>query len=194
MIDTANLRLPSILQGITATTEALELTMTADLQLGALLRTLAASKPGGRFLELGTGTGIATTWLLDGMDAEAQLLTVERDPSLTAVAARFMGHDPRLTIHNGDAAELLAALHEVQARFDLIFADLWPGKATLLEATLALLAPGGLYVTRDLLPQDDGSEAQRQAVADFIAALEARPDLQLCKLAWSSGVIVAAKG
>jgi hypothetical protein len=35
---------------------------------GLFLRTLAASKPAGRFLELGTGTGVATAWLLDGMD------------------------------------------------------------------------------------------------------------------------------
>jgi predicted O-methyltransferase YrrM len=36
-----------------------------------MLRMLAASKPGGRFLELGTGTGIATAWLLKKIDIAA---------------------------------------------------------------------------------------------------------------------------
>jgi predicted O-methyltransferase YrrM len=189
MIDTDNLRLPSILQGITTTTEALELTMTADLQFGALLRILAASKPGGNLLELGTGAGIATTWLLDGMDQQARLITVDRDSSLTAVAQRFMGHDRRLTIHCQEASDLLAALHAQSARFDLIFADLWPGKAMLLEQTVALLKPGGLYLTRDLA----NSEAPQPEIREFIAAIEARSDLLVCKLSWSSGVIIAAK-
>jgi len=35
--------------------------MASEPLVGALLRTLAASKSGGRLLELGTGTGIATS-------------------------------------------------------------------------------------------------------------------------------------
>jgi predicted O-methyltransferase YrrM len=42
--------------------------MPSEPQTGLFLRTLAASKPAGRFLELGTGTGVATAWLLAGMD------------------------------------------------------------------------------------------------------------------------------
>jgi len=38
--------------------EELGFTMGSEPRTGALLRTLAASKPGGRFLELGTGTGV----------------------------------------------------------------------------------------------------------------------------------------
>jgi predicted O-methyltransferase YrrM len=41
----------------------LDFGMASDPLTGALLATLAASKPGGRFLELGTGTGGATAWL-----------------------------------------------------------------------------------------------------------------------------------
>ena len=47
--------------------------MPSDPLTCTLLRTLAASKPGGQFLELGSGTGLSTAWLLDGMDARATL-------------------------------------------------------------------------------------------------------------------------
>ncbi len=49
-------------------TTALQFSMASEPLVGAMLRTLVASKPGGRFLELGTGTGVATAWLLEGMD------------------------------------------------------------------------------------------------------------------------------
>jgi predicted O-methyltransferase YrrM len=46
--------------------------------VGALLRVMAASKAGGRMLEIGTGTGIGTCWLLDGMDEEARLILLKK--------------------------------------------------------------------------------------------------------------------
>lgn len=49
--------------------------MGSDHLTGSLLRTLVASKPSGMVLELGTETGLATAWLLDGMDAQARLIT-----------------------------------------------------------------------------------------------------------------------
>ena len=55
--------------------------MASEPKTGALLAALAASKPGGRLLELGTGTGLGTAWLLSGMDADSHLDTVDTDPS-----------------------------------------------------------------------------------------------------------------
>ena len=43
-------------------------TMPSEIKTCSLLRTLAASKPSSKFLELGTGTGLSTCWILDGMD------------------------------------------------------------------------------------------------------------------------------
>jgi predicted O-methyltransferase YrrM len=58
-----------------------------------MMRSLAASKPGGRLLELGTGTGLSTAWLLDGMDAGSRLLTTDNDPSCLAVAEKHLGSE-----------------------------------------------------------------------------------------------------
>jgi predicted O-methyltransferase YrrM len=53
--------------------------MASEPKTGAFLAALAASKPGGRLLELGTGTGLGAAWLLAGMDAAARLDTVDAD-------------------------------------------------------------------------------------------------------------------
>ena len=56
--------------------------MASDLYTGSLLKTLAASKPSGRFLELGTGTGLATAWIIAGLDEKSSLISIENNESL----------------------------------------------------------------------------------------------------------------
>jgi predicted O-methyltransferase YrrM len=181
------LALPTILRD----TETRGFTMASEPQTGALLRTLAASKPGGRLLELGTGTGVGTAWLLDGMDATARLETVDRDEAGVAVARKHLGRDPRVTFHVADGAEFLRG--RVGQSYDLIFADTWPGKFSDLETALSLLAPGGLYVIDDLLPQPSWPEGHGVKVPPLIAALESRADLHCTRLAWATGIMVVAK-
>ncbi|MCE3291048.1 MAG: O-methyltransferase family 3, partial [Caulobacter sp.] len=70
--------------------------MPSDAASGALLRMLAACKPGGRLLELGTGTGLATAWLLDGMDAGARLVSIDNDSAVQGEARAALGEDSRV--------------------------------------------------------------------------------------------------
>jgi predicted O-methyltransferase YrrM len=56
--------------------------MACEPRAGALLRTLAAFKPAGRLLELGTGTGVGTAWLLAEINGAARLITVDTDPEV----------------------------------------------------------------------------------------------------------------
>ena len=90
---------PEVLDAIRKDTEELGFTMASEPKTGALLAVLAASKPGGQFLELGTGTGLGTAWLLSGMDADARLDTVDIDADVVAVAKRHLGADSRVTFH-----------------------------------------------------------------------------------------------
>ena len=69
--------LPKAYSQIEEATKASGFTMASDLLTGSLLGTLAASKPGGKFLEMGTGTGLSTSWLLNGMDQNATLISVD---------------------------------------------------------------------------------------------------------------------
>jgi predicted O-methyltransferase YrrM len=193
MNQTATLHPPAILAAIQAATRAHGFTMASDELTGSLLRTLAASKPAGRLLELGTGTGLATAWLLGGMDTQSELLTLDNDEALVAIARQYLANDVRVRFHVTDGDAFIRSLAAQQQRFDLIFADTWPGKFLLLEETLSLLKPGGLYVIDDLLPQPNWPEEHPPKVAQLIATLEQRTDLCLTKLSWSTGLIVATK-
>ena len=96
---------PTVLEAIHRDTKAAGFAMASEPKTGSLLRSLAASKPKGNFLELGTGTGIGTAWLLAGMDPDSRLVTVDIDPDVVQIAQRHLGHDPRVTsqVMNGAA-------------------------------------------------------------------------------------------
>lgn len=189
--DTAGLAPPPAAAAIAREAAALDFAMASEPRTGALLRALAAAKPGGRLLELGTGAGLSAAWLLDGMDAAAHLLSVELDPELAAVARKHLGGDPRLEIRVADALEVIA--EEPPASYDLIFADSLPGKFDNLGAALALVAPGGFYVIDDLLPQANWPAGHAPRVEALLDQLAARRDFVRVALAWDSGLAILVR-
>src|SRR6187399_1675333 len=80
-------------------------TMASDVLTCSLLRTLACSKPAGKFLELGTGTGLSTAWILHGMDSTAELISVDNDEKFLSIARQFLGSDNRLTLVSSDGGD-----------------------------------------------------------------------------------------
>jgi predicted O-methyltransferase YrrM len=191
MNDLSNLNEPAAIAGIWADSRACGFTMASEPLTCSLLRTLAATKPAARFLELGSGSGLSTAWLLDGMDAASRLTTVDNDEALLAILKKHLGADPRLTVACADGDDFL---HSLQGqRFDFIFADTWAGKYRLLDEAPALLNPGGLYVIDDMLPQPNWPEGHAEKVAHLVATLEQREDFRLTKLSWASGVMLAVR-
>ena len=193
MDDSLNLNPPAGLHDILTETHAVGFELSSDLLTGALLRTLAASKPAGQFLELGTGTGAGACWLLDGMDAASRLHTVDIDEANIAIAKSHLGRDPRITFYREDGEAALKRMRAYGMKFDLIFADATPGKYVFLDDALALLKLGGWYVIDDMLPQPAWPEGHAAKVPALIAALESRKDLRLVKMNWSTGIMLATK-
>lgn len=167
--------------------------MCSEPAVGNLLQTLVASKPGGYFLELGTGLGVGTAWLLAGMDAGARLITLEENLVLIEIAKKHLGDDPRVEFVVQDGGAWLESQNSAVLGFDLIFADTWPGKLTHLEQTLKLLNLGGFYLIDDLFPQPTWPENHQERVTDLIEQLRHWPGLVLTGLDWASGVILAVK-
>ncbi len=191
MNDLSGLRFPPAVAAIYAESRARNFAMVSEPLTGVLLRTLAAAKSGGRFLELGTGTGAATAWILDGMDATSSLVTVDTEAELLAVAKTHLGADPRATFVHADAADFLQRAEGQQ--FDLIFADTWCGKYEALDLALRLLPHGGVYVIDDMNPQPNWPPGHETKVAGLLARLETDPHLRITKLSWASGLVLAVR-
>ena len=176
---------------IDAESRASGFTMASDPLTGTFLRTLAASKPAGKFLELGTGTGLSTSWILDGMDDSSTLISIDNDEAFLAIAQRHLSDDKRLNLVLTDGAEWFAKNQAL--KFDFVFADTWHGKYLVLETALSMLNPGGLYVIDDMLPQPNWPEGHQEKVRTLIDTLEQRSDLYLTKQDWATGIIIAVK-
>ena len=166
-------------------------TMPSDILTCSLLKTLATSKPSGKFLELGTGTGLSTSWILDGMDRSSSLISIDNDGTLLEIANRFLGGDDRLNLVLSDGEVWVN--NNLGAKFDYIFADTWHGKYLLLEEVLEMLNKGGLYIVDDMLPQSNWPEGHQEKAINFVKYLENRSDLNLTKQNWSTGIIIAVK-
>ena len=175
-------------------------TQSSDDLTGGFLATLAASKPGRRFLELGTGVGAGSAWILRGMDAASSLTTVEKNAEQVDVARKHLGHDPRITFWVGDGLEYL---RNTSTLFDFIFADTWPGKINYPELALDLVAPGGFYVVDDMnLGWTDETDLKdvsnyllevwqgQRALIDLLAT---KKDFFSTRLDWSTGLMVCVR-
>ncbi|KHD73320.1 O-methyltransferase [Actinoplanes utahensis] len=130
--------------------ERLGFTASCEDPAGPMLAVLAAAVPrNGRILELGTGSGVGTAWLVSGLTDrdDVTVTTVELDADLVKAVSEA-SWPSFVTFVEGDAGEVLPTL----GRFDLIFADAVAGKWTGLELTLNALAPGAVLLVDDMSP------------------------------------------
>jgi predicted O-methyltransferase YrrM len=177
MLDDVAIDVPSTLTAIEADTVALGFEMPSERQTGTLLRTLAASCPNRKLLELGTGTGLATAWLLDGMDKSSTLTTAGNDERL-----QLCVEDANIWLNNNS-----------NNSFDLIFADAMPGKYENFELAWNMLSIGGTYIIDDMLPQNNWPKGHASKVQNFLAELDNRNDCRIAKMCWSSGIVLAVR-
>lgn len=158
--------------------------------IGRLLMTLAAAvRPGGRVLEIGTGMGVGTAWLIEGLAArpDVELVTIESDPQRARHAAEA-GWPAFVRSMAGDILVEIGGL----GSFSLIFADAEGGKLYGFDGTLAAVERNGILVLDDMRFQgrnpaiEEGVvRARRQILADdrFVCA----------ELNWSCGLLIATR-
>lgn len=182
---------PKAYTAIDEATRVSGFTMASDIQTCSLLKTLAASKPAGKFLELGTGTGLSTAWILEGMSRDAKLVSIDNDEVFLQIAQEHLGSDQRLTLVHTDGADWVE--NNRGEKYDYIFADTWHGKYLLLDEVLDMLNPGALYIIDDMLPQPNWPEGHDLKALKLIEDLEAREDLVITKQVWATGIIIAVK-
>ncbi len=191
MTEEINQSVPETYIDIDFATKEKGFTMPSDILTCSLLRTLATSKPGSKFLELGTGTGLATSWILDGMDSDSTIISLDNDKALLEVAQTFLGNDKRLNLVHADGEEWIQA--NAAQKFDYVFADTWHGKYLLLDKVLAMINKGGFYIVDDMLPQPNWPDGHQDKAINFVKYLESRNDFIVTKQHWATGIIIAVK-
>ena len=191
MTDDINQKIPIAYFDIDIATKESGFTMPSDILTCSLLKTLATSKPSGKFLELGTGTGLSTAWILDGMDSNSSLISFDNEKNLLDIAQKFLGQDVRLKLVLSDGEDWVK--NNLGQKFDYIFADTWHGKYLLLDEVLEMLNQGGLYIVDDMLPQPNWPDGHQEKAINFVKYLESRNDLVTTKQNWATGIIIAVK-
>ncbi len=165
--------------------------LSCEPAVGRLLAVLAAHLPAGaRVLELGTGTGVGTAWIVFGLlpRTDVVVTTIERDPQTAALAAQCNWRD-FVDLRIGNALHLLSEI----GTFDLIFADAQGGKWDGLDRTIAALNPHGLLVVDDMTPRPGWTPEQRTKQDQVRQALLTSPLLTSIELDHGSGIILSVR-
>jgi predicted O-methyltransferase YrrM len=140
-----------VLVEITRANEARGLPLI-DAEVGALLRVLVTAVAATRVLEIGTAIGYSGIWLASALPPGGSLFTMEMNGERAQEARENFaraGVADRVTVIVGDANLKLA---KVSGPFDLIFQDGHkPLYSVMLDRLVALLRPGGLLVTDNVL-------------------------------------------
>ncbi|GAA3288474.1 class I SAM-dependent methyltransferase [Dactylosporangium vinaceum] len=165
---------------------------SCDPAVGRLLATLAAGLPSrARVLEIGTGVGVGTAWIVSGLlpRTDVSVTSIESDEA-TAAIARSGQWPAFVEFKVNDALDYLETPGE---GFDLIFADASGGKTEGLDRTLANLNPRGTLIVDDMTPVEGWPEDFRVKQDGVRRALLADPGLVAVELAHGTGVIIGVR-
>jgi predicted O-methyltransferase YrrM len=165
--------------------------MSSEDGCGRFLSVLAgAVRPGGRILEIGTGSGAGLAWIVAGLGGrtDAEVHSIELDPAVFELATA-VDWPSWVRLHLGDVHELYSSL----GAFDLIFADAPGGKWTDLDRTVDALTPGGLLLVDDMQPERWGSADHERLTGQVAATLLGHPGLNAVEISWSSGLILCSR-
>jgi predicted O-methyltransferase YrrM len=191
-----------VLQEIARTGEQQDLPLI-DAEVGAFLRVLATAIGARRILEIGTAIGYSGIWLAGALPPGGMLVTLEMDEDRARRARENFaraGVADRATVVIGDANRMLA---KISGPFDLVFQDGDKQLYTpLLDRLVALLRPGGLLVTDNVLwdgevvpgfKKPTRNAADTRAIAEYNERLNTHPQLMTTTVPLRDGVAIAVK-
>lgn len=168
---------------------------------GAALRMLAAATGARTAVEVGTGTGVGTLYLLRGMHREGILTSIDIEPEHQRQARSTLREadiaPSRFRMINGRALEVLPRLAD--AGYDLVFIDAdKPSTSGYIEEGLRLLRPGGLLVVDNALWQGKvadpaARDPQSVAIRQAVAAVAEDDRLLPALLPLADGLLTAVK-
>jgi caffeoyl-CoA O-methyltransferase len=119
---------------------------------GQLLRMLSLMIRPQRILEIGTYTGYSAICLSAGLQQGGTLDTIDVNDELAPMATRYFRHagvDDRITLHTGNALEILPGLSGL---FDIVFIDADKiNYSQYYDLVFPKLRPGGYLIADNVL-------------------------------------------
>ncbi|MEO6203908.1 MAG: O-methyltransferase [Mycobacteriales bacterium] len=170
-----------------------------DPATGAVLRLLASANGAGTAVELGTGAGVSTLWLLRGLLPDGVLTSVDSDGEHQRLAKASLADadvpSGRVRLISGRALEVLPRLSE--SSYDLVFCDAAKSEnLDYLTAALTLLRPGGLVVfagalSNGRITQSGARDAETVAMRELAKAVVAQDRLLPAMIPVGAGLLAA---
>lgn len=167
---------------------------------GAVLRFLCAATSARTVVEVGTGAGVSSLWLLRGMRPDGVLTTVDSDGEHQRLARLTLTEagvgSGRVRLITGRALEVLPRLSD--GGYDLVFLDgARSENDDYLEASLRLLRPGGVVVFAGALAggrvaDPSSRDAETVALRELGRRVREEPRLVPALLPVGSGLLVAS--
>ena len=173
-------------------------------ETAGFLKTLVEMKRPLRILEVGTAVGYSALLMAEHMPEGGHITTIEKYEKRIPIARenfKRAGMDERITLIEGDAAEVLDSLDET---FDLIFMDAAKGQYIhFLPKVMRLLEVGGVLISDNVLQDGDLIESRfavtrrnrtiHARMREYLYELKHRPDLQTAIIPIGDGVTVSVK-
>ena len=173
-------------------------------QMQSLLKFLLAWGKPRKILEVGTAIGFSALLMSEYAPEGCHITTIEKYEKRIRLARenfKKAGKEENITLLEGDATEILAALDD---EFDMIFMDAAKGQyINFMPDILRLLAPGGLLVSDNILQDGDIVESKyavtrrnrtiHNRMREYLYALTHHDELETVILPVADGVTLSVK-
>ena len=145
---------PELLQKLAREThlKVLQPRMLSGAYQGRLLAVLSKLTSPKRILEIGTYTGYSALCLAEGLQADGQIDTIDKDEELTDMQRSYFdasGFGKHIVQHLGNAAEIIPA---IEGTFDFVFIDADKEQYPLyFDLIVDRVRSGGLIIADNVL-------------------------------------------
>ena len=170
----------------------------------SLLKFLLAYAKPKNILEVGTAIGFSALLMSEYAPLGCHITTIEKYEKRIPIARenfRRAGKEDAITLLEGDAVDIL---QELQGSFDIIFMDAAKGQyINFLPDILRLLAPGGLLISDNVLPDGDIIESRfavtrrnrtiHARMREYLYELKHHPQLETVVLPVGDGVTLSTR-
>ena len=162
---------------------------------------LAMNRPG-RILEVGTAVGFSAILMCENLPAESRITTIENyEKRIPAARENFRrsGYEERITLLEGDAAQVLRPLSDP---YDFIFMDAAKGQyIRFLPELLRLMEPGSVLISDNVLQDGEVIESRfaverrnrtiHKRMREYLYAVKHHPRLVTAVLPLGDGITVS---